>query len=91
MHYVNLSLMFTFIFSTHFLHYSLSLIIVINSSIFGGLLIGCAIFNNGKCANLNLQYSPYFPTDYDERLEDEDFDLIEENLGVKVERVSRKY
>ena len=45
----------------------------------------------GKCANLNLQYSPYFPTDYDERLEDEDFDLIEENLGVKVERVSRKY
>lgn len=26
--------------------------------------------------------------DFDDRLEDEDYDLIEENLGVKVERVS---
>ena len=25
--------------------------------------------------------------DFDDRLEDEDYDLIEENLGVKVERV----
>lgn len=28
--------------------------------------------------------------DFDDRLEDEDYDLIEENLGVKVERVSFK-
>jgi transcription elongation factor SPT6 len=26
--------------------------------------------------------------DFDDRLEDEDYDLIEENLGLKVERVS---
>jgi transcription elongation factor SPT6 len=26
--------------------------------------------------------------DFDDRLDDEDYDLIEENLGVKVERVS---
>jgi len=26
--------------------------------------------------------------DFDDRLEDEDYDLIEENLGVKLERVS---
>lgn len=29
--------------------------------------------------------------DYDDRLEDEDYDLIEENLGVRVERVSLIY
>ena len=29
--------------------------------------------------------------DLDDRLEDDDFDLIEENLGVRVERVSHKY
>jgi transcription elongation factor SPT6 len=29
--------------------------------------------------------------DFDDRLEDEDYDLIEENLGVKVERVSFAY
>jgi hypothetical protein len=29
--------------------------------------------------------------DFDDRLEDEDYDLIEENLGVKVERVSHIY
>ena len=28
--------------------------------------------------------------DLDDRLEDDDFDLIEENLGVRVERVSHK-
>lgn len=27
--------------------------------------------------------------DFDDRLEEEDYDLIEENLGVKLERVSR--
>lgn len=27
-------------------------------------------------------------SDFDDRLEDDDFDLIEENLGVKVKRVS---
>lgn len=29
-----------------------------------------------------------FAEDYDDALEDEDYDLIEENLGVKVQRVS---
>jgi hypothetical protein len=29
--------------------------------------------------------------DFDDRLEDEDYDLIEENLGVKVGRVSFAY
>lgn len=29
-----------------------------------------------------------FTEDYDDALEDEDYDLIEENLGVKVQRVS---
>lgn len=37
----------------------------------------------GEC-NLDLLSSPAF----DDRLEDDDFDLIEENLGVKVKRVS---
>lgn len=30
----------------------------------------------------------FFTEDYDDALEDEDYDLIEENLGVKVQRVS---
>lgn len=37
----------------------------------------------GEC-NLALVFSSAF----DDRLEDDDFDLIEENLGVKVKRVS---
>lgn len=28
----------------------------------------------------------FFPASFDDRLEDDDFDLIEENLGVKVKR-----
>lgn len=28
--------------------------------------------------------------DFDDRLEDEDYDLLEENLGVKVERVYKE-
>lgn len=29
--------------------------------------------------------------DYDDRLEDDDYDLIEENLGITVERVNNLY
>ncbi len=45
---------------------------------------------NGAC----LDVVPFF-TDYDDYLDDDDLDLIEENLGVKVKRrvriVSRHY
>ena len=31
----------------------------------------------------------YFPSDFDDAVDDEDLDLIEENLGINLDRVSQ--
>ena len=34
-------------------------------------------------------YITYFPSDFDDAVDDEDLDLIEENLGINLDRVSQ--
>lgn len=43
----------------------------------------------GFCFVQGWTVSLFVLDDFDDNLEDEDYDLIEENLGVKVQRVSR--
>jgi hypothetical protein len=44
--------------------------------------------SDGKGSDMSRPSKRKKSDDFDDRLEDEDYDLIEENLGVKVKRVS---
>lgn len=51
-------------------------------------LTGSLYFSFHSAGNAKRKKSDDEDDELDDRLEDEDYDLIEENLGVKVERVN---